>query len=302
MPTAEKFLNTTGLTYFFNRLKTIFVQKEEGKGLSSNDYTTAEKTKLTGIATGAEVNQNAYSSITFSKWVQDQETSEWSEVIETVPAGSKTADLRISIGDGLYEYYDQGDGTSSNPPTVSLSTELNSAEYYDSISGYYKIGIAGPGTARELTRLYDAPSDTVDSVVNSHKQGMTRYGITTALNAKAPLASPALTGTPTAPTATAGTNTTQIATTAFVKDAVDTAIGQMTGLSFEVVQTLPATGAAGTIYLVPNSGTAPNVYDEYIYYGSTFEKIGTTDVDLSSYYNTSSLVAITTAEIDTITA
>ena len=38
----------------------------------------------------------------------------------------------------------------------------------------------------------------------------------TLLAAKAPLASPALTGTPTAPTATAGTNTTQIATTAFV--------------------------------------------------------------------------------------
>lgn len=44
--------------------------------------------------------------------------------------------------------------------------------------------------------------------------------LTTALAAKAPLASPALTGTPTAPTATAGTNTTQLATTAFVHDAV----------------------------------------------------------------------------------
>lgn len=42
----------------------------------------------------------------------------------------------------------------------------------------------------------------------------------TTLNAKAPLASPALTGTPTAPTATAGTNTTQIATTAFVQTAL----------------------------------------------------------------------------------
>ena len=37
----------------------------------------------------------------------------------------------------------------------------------------------------------------------------------------APVASPALTGAPTAPTATAGTNTTQVATTAFVKTAVD---------------------------------------------------------------------------------
>lgn len=37
---------------------------------------------------------------------------------------------------------------------------------------------------------------------------------------KAPLASPALTGTPTAPTATTGTTTTQIATTEFVANAV----------------------------------------------------------------------------------
>lgn len=40
--------------------------------------------------------------------------------------------------------------------------------------------------------------------------------IQTQLNAKAPLASPALTGAPTAPTAAVGTNTTQLATTAFV--------------------------------------------------------------------------------------
>ena len=33
------------------------VDKVEGKTLSTNDYTTAEKTKLTGIATGAEVNK-----------------------------------------------------------------------------------------------------------------------------------------------------------------------------------------------------------------------------------------------------
>lgn len=45
-------------------------------------------------------------------------------------------------------------------------------------------------------------------------------GLQTALDAKAPLASPALTGTPTAPTAANGTNTTQIATTAFVQTTV----------------------------------------------------------------------------------
>jgi hypothetical protein len=43
----------------------------------------------------------------------------------------------------------------------------------------------------------------------------------------APLASPAFTGTPTAPTATAGTSTTQIATCAFVADAINTAITEV---------------------------------------------------------------------------
>ena len=42
---------------------------------------------------------------------------------------------------------------------------------------------------------------------------------------KADLASPTFTGTPKAPTAAAGTNTTQIATTAFVKAAVDNSLG-----------------------------------------------------------------------------
>lgn len=57
---------------------------------------------------------------------------------------------------------------------------------------------------------------------------------------RAPLASPALTGTPTAPTAAAGTNTTQIATTAFVKGAIEGA-GYV---SYETTQNLTATQKA----------------------------------------------------------
>ena len=45
-------------------------------------------------------------------------------------------------------------------------------------------------------------------------------GLQATLDVKAPLASPTLSGTPTAPTASAGTNTTQIATTGFVAAAI----------------------------------------------------------------------------------
>jgi hypothetical protein len=54
--------------------------------------------------------------------------------------------------------------------------------------------------------------------------------------------------------------------------------------------------------LKSNSGLAPNVYDEYIWYNNAYEKIGTTDVDLSGYMLTTDMVAITNSEIDTITA
>ena len=52
----DKFLDKTGLTYLWSKLKTMFsnkVDKVTGKGLSTEDYTSAEKTKLSGIAENA---------------------------------------------------------------------------------------------------------------------------------------------------------------------------------------------------------------------------------------------------------
>ena len=51
-----KYLDDDGLLYVKQKLDARFVEKETGKGLSTNDYTTAEKNKLAGIETGAEVN------------------------------------------------------------------------------------------------------------------------------------------------------------------------------------------------------------------------------------------------------
>lgn len=85
-----------------------------------------------------------------------------------------------------------------------------------------------------------------------------------------------------------------------VTTAINNAISGITGISFEIVSSLPTTGSAGVIYLISNGGSTPNIYDEYIWVNSKFEKIGTTDVDLSGYAKTSDLVAITNSEIDTI--
>ena len=68
-------------------------------------------------------------------------------------------------------------------------------------------------TLRTLTR----PGDTTKNAPLTNAEVDTNFiNLDADLDSKAPLASPALTGTPTAPTAAAGTNTTQIATTAHV--------------------------------------------------------------------------------------
>lgn len=89
-----------------------------------------------------------------------------------------------------------------------------------------------------------------------------------------------------------------------VDDAITEALADITGIDFTVVQTLPQTGEKGVIYLVSNSGTGSNIYDEYIWVDGTpsgsFEKIGTTAVDLSGYVQASEMHALTNAEIDTI--
>lgn len=59
-----KSLDQNGVLYLWNKIKSIFVTKEAGKGLSTNDYSTAEKNKLSGVASGAEVNVQSDWSVT----------------------------------------------------------------------------------------------------------------------------------------------------------------------------------------------------------------------------------------------
>lgn len=98
-------------------------------------------------------------------------------------------------------------------------------------SGIYPIKIDKNGHISEYGTAFD-PSTKQNTIsdLQTIREGAAA-GATAVqpddLNSYAPLASPALTGTPTAPTANAGTNTTQIATTAFVTNAISGITGAM---------------------------------------------------------------------------
>lgn len=87
-----------------------------------------------------------------------------------------------------------------------------------------------------------------------------------------------------------------------VTTAITNALKDVQGIKYQIEENLPSTGEAGTIYLISNSGTEDNIYDEYIWVNSKFEKIGTTAVDLTNYIQSADLVAITNEEVDTICA
>jgi len=110
---------------------------------------------------------------------------------------------------------------------------------------------------------------------SSHSHAMGQItGLQSALNGKSALTSPAFSGTPSAPTASTGTNTTQIATTEFVAAAIgaliDAAPGAMNTLnelaaalgddpSFATTVTNALAGklaAASNLSDLPNKGTA----------------------------------------------
>jgi len=109
-------------------------------------------------------------------------------------------------------------------------------------------------TALSAVKTYVTPPTATASVT-----GLLSSSNWTTFNNKASLASPTFTGTPSAPTADSGTNTTQLATTAFV-----TAATSGLNLTVGALTTASANGAtisAGQLRLAPASSTTPGVVD-----------------------------------------
>lgn len=156
------------------------------------------------------------------------------------------------------------------------------------VEGKITTAVNGLKSALKLEDITDVEA-SVEEV--NHLKGVTS-GVQAQLNAKAPLASPEFTGTPTAPTAVSGTNTQQIATTAFVKDAVDTAVS---GVKADLGSALTYKGSVPTYEELPQSGQSKgDTYNvvaahgntpagtNYAWDGDKWDPLGG-DIDLSAY-------------------
>lgn len=139
------------------------VDKVSGKGLSTNDYTTTEKNKLSGIASGAEVNQNAFSTITVGTTAiaADSKTDTF-----TIVAGSNitlTPDvtndkMTIAAKDTVYTH-----------PT---HTAKNSGLYKVAVDGYGHVSAATAVVKSDITGLGIPAQDTTYSNATTSAAGL----------------------------------------------------------------------------------------------------------------------------------
>ncbi|WP_257627187.1 tail fiber protein, partial [Enterobacter roggenkampii] len=104
--------------------------------------------------------------------------------------------------------------------TMDTSTVMATQDYVDSELDKHAKSRNHPDatlTAKGFTQLSSSTTSTSETLAATPKAVKT---VMDATNLKAPLASPSLTGTPTAPTPAQTVNNTQLATTAYVKTAV----------------------------------------------------------------------------------
>jgi len=169
------------------------VDKVVGKNLSTEDFTTAEKTKLASL--GGTLDLSSYATITdLTTKVDKVVGKELSTNDYTTLEKNKLAAISgVNTGDQDLSLYVTATDLSTKVDKV-VGKELSSNDY----------------TTIEKTKL------AAISGVNTGDQDLSALATAASVALKADIISPSLLGVPTAPTASSNTNTTQIATTAFV--------------------------------------------------------------------------------------
>lgn len=245
-------LDENGLAHLWQRIKLLVtnnvsskVDKVDGKGLSTNDYTNAEKTKLAGIAEGAQKNVQPDWSLT------------------------------------------SGDGAIKNKPTIPTKvSQLTNDSSYATTSG------VDTAITNKLNTL-DVTSEDVPPTVDEGEYFISSLSQENGL-VKAKKAQFATQFTV---NLEAAQSQGDVVTLAQLSQSINNAVGKITSFEYKVVSELPpeSDGVKGTIYLLRHGGNDnTNSFDEYILvdaytgadgilYSAHYEKIGTTDIDLTSY-------------------
>lgn len=251
-----------------------FVAQESGKGLSTSDYTTAEKTKLSGITEGA--NKYVHPSYTAQKSGLYKVTVDGTGHVSATTAVAKADITALGIP--------AQDTTYSNMAAATASAAGKAGLVPAPAAGKQASFLRGDGSwvVPENTTYADATTSTHGLMSAADKTKLN--GVATGAQANK-IESVKVNGTALTIDSSKAVNVdlTAYAKSADVTKEIASAVSGVTQIDYSVVESLPSTGKKGIIYLVANSDSGNNIYDEYIYINSKFEKLGSREMDLSSY-------------------
>lgn len=158
---ANKHINYDGLLYFWQKIKAKLAGKVdvvEGKGLSTNDYTTPEKTKLAGIEEGATntVVENVLTSDSTTNALSAAQGKALKQQIDAINTGMED----LGAGDMLKSVYD----TNNNG-------QVDKADDSDSLGGVASVNYALKTDIPTVTNdLTDALKNNYDAAYTHSQQ------------------------------------------------------------------------------------------------------------------------------------
>lgn len=317
---AYNFLDKTGLALVWEKIKNLAntkVDKVDGKGLSTNDFTSAEKTKLAGIETGAQVN--------VLEGIQKNGTT-ITPVNKIANISVPTATSELTNDSGFITTADipEGAAASTTTPlmdgTASVGTELAFAR-----GDHRHPTDTSRASASDLSALDGRVEDLEEAVgtggsVDSKIQTAIQ-GLDSSISAETNKAIASVTVTDGKITAstkvTIPTNNNQLTngagyqTASQVETKVEsygyqTASDVQSAISSAVATVMDYKGTKATVADLPASGnkqgdvwhvTADDA--EYAWNGTEWEELGSA-LDLSGYVEDTDMVPITSTEINTI--
>lgn len=264
------------------------VDKVSGKGLSTNDYTTAEKNKLAGIATGAnKTTVDATFSSTSTNPVQNKVIS---AAIDDIGTQLDTKVDKVS-GKGL----SANDYTTAEKNKLSgIATGANKTVLEDALSTTSTNGIQNKAVALKFQGI-DSDITGINSTLKTKADASDLATVKSDLSKASTTAGNAATA--------AAAVKKDLADNYYNKTTVDSKISTIPKFAITVVESLPDSNiSVSTVYLLKGTKEeTQNMYDEYIYItGTGWEKLGTQTMDLSGYATTAAMNTALGKKVDKV--
>lgn len=293
---AKEFISKERLELFWTKLKTWITSylsdnsyvKDASYTHTDSNFTAAEKSKLSGIADGA----NKY----------------------TLPTASSSTLGGVKTGDNITNTSGTISITKANVTNALGYTPPTTNTTY-SVATTSAAGLMSASDKTKLDSVADGANKYTLPAATSSSLGGVKIGSNISVATDGTISVPAMdwSNINNKPTKVSQfTNDSAYITKAvsdltnyykksevYTQAEVNSLLSGITGISVEVVTALPTTGTNGVIYLVAHSHGTGDAYDEYVWVASksAFEKIGSTDVDLSGYWAKADLTECTEDEI-----